>query len=55
MSCVSNDHLYCSISFSQYNIGVITNEGSEIQGPFNSVGTWDIAHYVSFLLYTYLD
>lgn len=29
----------------KYNIGVITNEGSEIQGPFNSVGTWDIAHY----------
>ncbi|KAI5713176.1 hypothetical protein M8J76_007925 [Diaphorina citri] len=32
-------------SGAKYHIGVITNEGSEIQGPFLSTGKWDIALY----------
>lgn len=29
----------------KYNIGVITNDGSEVLGPFLSTGNWEIAEY----------
>uniref|UniRef100_A0A8D8R241 Proteasome subunit beta n=1 Tax=Cacopsylla melanoneura TaxID=428564 RepID=A0A8D8R241_9HEMI len=42
-TCMDMLYVRDARSGAKYNIGVITNEGSEILGPFESVGQWNIA------------